>query len=127
MLVSLVILIISLVEVFLMIRASFLSRVKSVGIYRAIGVKKRDIYRMFYGEIIAITTISSVPGIIFAAYVLNILSKIKYIGEYFLINFNVVLISILFVYVFNLVIGLIPVFNTIRRKPASILSRYDLE
>ena len=82
---------------------------------------------MFYGEIIAITTISSVPGIIFAAYVLNILSKIKYIGEYFLINFNVVLISILFVYVFNLVIGLIPVFNTIRRKPASILSRYDLE
>ena len=127
MLVSLVILIISLIEVFLMIRASFLSRVKSVGIYRAIGVKKRDIYRMFYGEIIAITTISSVPGIIFAAYVLNILSKIKYIGEYFLINFNVVLISILFVYVFNLVIGLIPVFNTIRRKPASILSRYDLE
>lgn len=127
MLVSLVILIISLVEVFLMIRASFLSRVKSVGIYRAIGVKKRDIYRMFYGEIIAITTVSSVPGIIFAAYVLNILSKIKYIGEYFLINFNVVLISILFVYVFNLVIGLIPVFNTIRRKPASILSRYDLE
>lgn len=127
MLVSLVILIISLIEVFLMIRASFLTRVKSVGIYRAIGVKKRDIYRMFYGEIIAITTISSVPGIIFAAYVLNILSKIKYIGEYFLINFNVVLISILFVYVFNLVIGLIPVFNTIRRKPASILSRYDLE
>ena len=127
MLVSLVILIISLVEVFLMIRASFLSRIKSVGIYRAIGVKKRDIYRMFYGEIIAITTISSVPGIIFAAYVLNILSKIKYIGEYFLINFNVVLISVLFVYVFNLVIGLIPVFNTIRRKPASILSRYDLE
>lgn len=127
MLVSLIILIISLVEVFLMIRASFLSRVKSVGIYRAIGVKKSDIYRMFYGEIIAITTISSVPGIIFAAYVLNILSKIKYIGEYFLINFNVVLISILFVYVFNLVIGLIPVFNTIRRKPASILSRYDLD
>ena len=44
LLVSGVILIISLVEVFLMIRASFLSRVKSVGIYRAIGVKKSDIY-----------------------------------------------------------------------------------
>lgn len=127
LLVSGVILIISLVEVFLMIRASFLSRVKSVGIYRAIGVKKSDIYRMFYGEIIAITTIASVPGIILASYILKVLSNIKFLSKYFLINFRIVLLSIIFVYIFNLIIGLIPVFNTIRRRPASILSRHDLD
>lgn len=127
LLVSGVILIISLVEVFLMIRASFLSRVKSVGIYRAIGVKKSDIYRMFYGEIIAITTIASVPGIILASYILKVLSNIKFLSKYFLVNFRIVLLSIIFVYIFNLIIGLIPVFNTIRRRPASILSRHDLD
>lgn len=127
LLVSGVILIISLVEVFLMIRASFLSRVKSVGIYRAIGVKKNDIYRMFYGEIIAITTIASVPGIILASYILKVLSNIKFLSKYFLVNFRIVLLSIIFVYIFNLIIGLIPVFNTIRRRPASILSRHDLD
>ena len=127
LLVSGVILIISLVEVFLMIRASFLSRVKSVGIYRAIGVKKSDIYRMFYGEIIAITTIASVPGIILASYILKVLSNIKFLSKYFLVNFRIVLLSIVFVYIFNLIIGLIPVFNTIRRRPASILSRHDLD
>ena len=127
LLLSGIILIISLVEVFLMIRASFLSRVKSVGIYRSIGVKKSDIYRMFYGEIIAITTIASVPGIILASYILKVLSNIKFLSKYFLVNFRIVLLSIVFVYIFNLIIGLIPVFNTIRRRPASILSRHDLD
>lgn len=126
-LVSIVILVISLIEIFLMIRASFLSRVKTVGIYRAIGIKKSDIYKMFYGEIFAITTLSSLPGILFAGYALNILSGIKYLDSLFLINWKLIIISIIFVYCFNSFIGLFPVFNTIRKKPAVILSRYDLD
>jgi ABC-type antimicrobial peptide transport system permease subunit len=69
-----------------MVRSSFLSRIKEVGIYRAIGVKKIDIYKMFFGEILSITTIASVPGVIFMAYVLNTLSSIKYLSSYFVIN-----------------------------------------
>ena len=46
-----------------MIRSSFLSRIKEIGILRAIGLKKKDIYKMFAGETIAITTLASVPGI----------------------------------------------------------------
>ena len=46
-----VILIISFIEIYLIIRASFLSRVKEVGVYRAIGVKKSDIYKMFIGDV----------------------------------------------------------------------------
>lgn len=122
-----IILIISLIEVFLMIRSSFLSRIKEIGIYRAIGVKKSDIYKMFIGEIIAITTLASIPGIIFMAYVLNVLSGIKYLSSYFIINIPLVIIAIIFVYIFNLLIGLFPVFNTIRKTPAQILARYDLD
>ena len=118
---------ISLVEVFLMIRSSFLSRVKEVGIYRAIGVKKIDIYKMFFGEIFAITTIASVPGILFMAYVLNVLSSVKYLKSMYVINVFGVVITIIFIYLFNLVIGLLPVFNTIRKTPASILARHDLD
>lgn len=124
---SSVILAISLVEIFLMIRSSFLSRVKEVGIYRAIGVKKIDIYKMFFGEIFAITTIASIPGIIFMAYILDVLSGIKYLSNLFVINIFVIVITIIFVYLFNLIIGLFPVFNTIRRTPAEILSRHDLD
>lgn len=122
-----VILIISLIEMFLMMRSSFLSRIKEVGIYRAIGVKKSDIYRMFMGEIIAITTLASLPGLIIMAYILKTLSTIKYLDGLFLINSTVLIISIILVYGFNLLVGLLPVFNTIRKTPAQILSRHDLD
>lgn len=56
-----IILAISLVEIFLMMRSSFLSRVKEVGILRAIGVKKIDIYKMFLGEIIVLTVVTGIP------------------------------------------------------------------
>lgn len=58
---SAIVFLISLVEIYLIIRSSFLSRIKEIGIYRAIGIKKNDIYRMFFGEILALTTISSLP------------------------------------------------------------------
>ena len=45
---------ISFLEIYLMIRSSFISRIKEVGTMRAIGVKKTDIYKMFSNEIIAI-------------------------------------------------------------------------
>lgn len=127
LLVSGIALLISLVEIFLMIRASFLSRIKEIGIYRAIGVKKMDIYKMFFGEIFAITTLASIPGLLISAYIFKILSGIKYIQNLYLITPTIVIISVVFIYVFNLLIGLIPVFNTIKKTPAQILARHDLD
>ena len=123
---SLIILIISLIEIVLMIRSSFLSRIKEVGTYRAIGVKKKDIYIMFMGEIIAITTLASVPGIILGAYIMKLLSNIEYLKDTIVINMPIVIFSIILVYGFNLIVGLIPVFNTMRKRPAEILARTDI-
>ena len=121
-----VILAISFIEIFLIIRASFLSRVKEVGVYRAIGVKKNDIYRMFAGEILAITTMASLPGFLLMAYILDKVSQISYFSKMFLIDPTVLGISLVLIYGFNLVFGLLPVFRTIRKTPAAILSRIDI-
>ena len=121
-----IILAISLIEILLMIRSSFLSRVKEVGIYRAIGVKKKDIYIMFSGEIIAITTLASVPGLVLSAYVLGILAKVDFLEDYLLMNPMIILYSIGLIYLFNLIVGLIPVFHTMRKRPAEILARTDI-
>ena len=117
---------ISLIEIYLMVRSSFLSRIKEVGIYRAIGVKKSDIYKMFLGEILAITSIASIPGALFMAYIIKILTGIQYISNYFKINTPIILGAIIFIYAFNSLIGLLPVFNTLRKTPAQILSRHDI-
>ena len=127
LIVSAIILLISLIEIFFMIRSSFLSRIKEIGIYRAIGVKKIDIYRMFSSEIFAITTLAGLPGVIFMSYVLYELSKISYLNNMFLVTPIIVITTIIFVYMFNLIIGLFPVFNVIKKITAEILSRFDLE
>ena len=124
--VSGIILLISLVEIFLMIRSSFLSRIKEIGILRAIGVKKKDIYKMFVGEILAITTIASVPGVLLMSYILKVISTVKYFERLFVIDIWTVVLSIAFIYLFNLVIGLLPVHKVVKKTPAQILSRHDI-
>ena len=123
--VSGVILAISLIEIFLIVRSSFLSRVKEIGIFRAIGVKKSDIYRMFSGEIIAITTLVSVPGVIFMYYIIEAIKDLPFMN--FKMNITITLLAIIFIYIFNLLVGLLPVFKVLRKTPAQILSRQDLD
>ena len=125
--IALIMLGISLVEIVLMTRSSFLSRIKEVGTFRAIGVKKTDIYKMFMGEAIAITTLTQIPGVLFMSYCINALSDISYVSSNYVMNISVVILCIVMLYVFNIVVGLIPVFNTIRKTPASILARTDVE
>lgn len=125
--VAVVILVISLVEIFLMIRSSFLSRVKEVGILRAIGVKKKDIYKMFLGEIIAITTLTAIPGLFLMSYIIQGLRLVPYYADQFMFNSTVVLISVAILVVFNIAIGLLPVRNVIRKTPARILSGNNVD
>ena len=122
-----VILAVSLIEIFLMMRSSFLSRVKEVGILRAIALKKKDIYKMFLGEIIALTIVTAIPGLLIMTNILKGLQLIPYYQDQFMLNFNVILISIIIIVVFNIIVGLLPVFNVIRKTPAQILSRNDVD
>lgn len=102
--VSGVILFISLIEIFLMIRSSFLSRKKEVGILRAIGVKKSDIYKLFLGEILAIDLFVSLPGIAFMSYIVKHLSMTSYLGSQFVFHAGVVEISVAIVFIIHIII-----------------------
>ena len=118
---------ISLIEIILMVRSSFLSRIKEIGIYRAIGVKKNDIYKMFTSESIAITSLASVPGVLFMSYCLHVISGISFVANNYVMNIYVVILCIVIMYLFNIVIGLIPVFNTMRKTPSMILSSHQVD
>ena len=122
-----ILLLISFVEIFLMIRASFMSRIKEVGIYRAIGVKKTDIYKMFLGEILVITTIAGVPGFAIMSLFLNELIKINYLSQLYLLDFKVFILSLFLIYFLNILIGLLPIRGVIKNTPSEILSRNDVD
>ncbi len=122
-----IIMLISLVEMFLMLRSSFLSRIREVGTLRAIGLKKKDIYRMFTGEIMVITFITAVPGIAIMYFILTqLVSVTYYIAGLYIISPVIAAVTFGVILVFNLIAGLIPVFMTMRKTPAQILARSDI-
>lgn len=122
-----VILTISLIEMYLMLRSSFLSRLKEVGIMRAIGIKKRDITTMFAGEIIAINLITVIPGIAFMYYIWSNIIKISdTLAKMYAVNPAVAIITFAMLMFFNLIIGLIPVASSMRKTPAEMLARTDI-
>ena len=118
---------ISLVEIFLMLRSSFLSRVKEVGTLRAIGLKKFDVYKMFLGEILVITFTTSTLGFAVMGFILHKLTQYKFFANQYVFDQRIVLISLAIVYVFNIIFGLLPVFFTMRKTPAQILARTDVD
>lgn len=125
--VAAIIMFISLIEMFLMLRSSFLSRIKEVGTLRAIGLKKKDIYRMFTGEILVITFLTAIPGIAIMYFVLTQVTKITYyLQGLYIVNPVVAAATLGVIVVFNLLAGLIPVYSTMRKTPAQILARTDI-
>lgn len=123
---AIIIVIISLIEIYLILRASFLSRIKEVGVLRAIGLKKKDIYRMFGGEVVAISLIASLPGMLLMGYILNAISNVSYLSGMYRMSPLIFGMSYGLVFVFNLLAGLLPVFFTLRKTPAAILARNDV-
>lgn len=122
-----VVLAIALIEMYLMLRSSFLSRIKEVGTLRAIGLKKKDIYSMFLGEIIVITTITAIPGLILIYYIMtNVIKITSFLASQFMVTPSVAVLSFVLMMTFNIVVGLIPVWRTLSKRPAQILSRTDI-
>ncbi len=82
---------------------------------------------MFLGEILSITTIASMPGYLIMALILKKMSSLPFVGPNYVFNANVLILSIVLIYLFNIIVGLLPVYNVIRKTPAQILARNDIE
>jgi len=108
------------------IRSSLLSRIYEISVYRALGVSKGDIRKMFLTEIILITSITSLVGYLATSWGLL---KIQQLATNDFMIFHVSILSlfsgIFLIYATNILSGIIPVSNLLRRTPAEILSKYD--
>ena len=89
-------------------------------------MKKFDIYKMFTGEILAISTLGSMTGVFFSSYIIYQLTTVAYYANKFLMNVTTILNVKIIVYLFNLLVGLLPTILTFRKTPAQIMSRSDI-
>lgn len=114
-------------SVYFIIRASMLSRIYEIGVFRSLGVKKGDIMKRFALEAIIMTTVSSLIGFIAMTYI--IASTNRALGEFVSVGhvsvFSVAA-GIVFIYTINVISGVFPVFMLVRKTPAQINTRYDI-
>jgi ABC-type antimicrobial peptide transport system permease subunit len=120
-----------IIYIIFMMRSSMLSRIKEIGIYRSIGATKRDIYKIFFSEILAFTTIGSLTGYLIMTYIVfYIQGKFEDLmqGMAALFSFPLWLFfaGITGIYVINILFGMIPIFTLLRKTPSEINSKYDI-
>ena len=61
------------------------------------------------------------------AYILTQVSQISYVSRMFIVNGATIGLGLLIVYGFNLLVGLAPLYRVLRKTPANILARHDVE
>ena len=114
------------ISYYFIIRSSLISRIYEVSVYRALGVTKGDIRKIFVTEIILITTITSLIGYLGTTILLY---RVQLIAEEFFEFVHISIFSlvagVILIYLINIISGILPVTNLLRRTPAEILSKYD--
>lgn len=124
MIVAIVAFAIPSILLYFLMRSNMMSRIKEIGIYRALGLRKTSIYKMHLGEILAITTIFTVPG--WLAGILFMLSKKDALISIFKVNIVVTILSFVVSVGINLLVGLLPIMNLLGKTPQEILTKYDI-
>lgn len=113
----------SSVFLYFLMRSRLISRVYEIGVYRALGVRKSNIYRMFFAEILILTAFSAILGIGIVTYFVsevNSLYPVVYYPWFLPVLSFVLLLGV------NETVGLLPVWNLLRLTPAQIMSKYDI-
>ncbi len=112
---------------FFIIRSSMLNRIHEIGIYRALGVKRLDVVKLFLVEIVALMSVTSLLGYAGMYYVLYSINQAT--GELIdVLAIGVVpfFLGLLLLYVFHVVFGLLPLVSVLRKTPAEIQATYDI-
>lgn len=112
--------------VFFIMRSSFMSRVREVGILRAIGVSKRNLLYRFLIETVLLTVLTVLVGFVAASVSMIYLSGAAFFNQ--ILYFPLWLAGCLLVVVLAacILFGLLPAVLLLRSTPSEILSKYDI-
>lgn len=112
--------------VFFIMRSSFMSRVREVGILRAIGVSRKNLLYRFLIETVMLTLLTVFIGFLVASLLMMYLSGAAFFNQ--LLYFPLWLASGLLAVILTacILFGLLPAMLLLRRTPSEILSKYDI-
>ena len=112
--------------VFFIMRSSFMSRVREVGILRAIGVTGKNLIFRFAVEAGMLIALTLVPGYVLSAWFIGSLSGAALFSSLFYFPLWMASALLVTVCAAALFFGILPAILLLRKTPSEILSKYDI-
>ncbi len=111
---------------YFIMRSIFMARVKEVGIYRAIGVSKKNMLFRFGIESLVLCLGTVFIGYVISAFIMAKLSSAAMFDKIFYFPPWFALILLVLVMSMTLFFGVLPAIALLRKTPSEILSKYDI-
>ena len=112
--------------IYFIMRSSMLGRVREIGIYRAIGVSRKNLIFRFAVESTAIAIQTLLIGFILGAIIANSLATGGVTSMMFYFPFWLGALTLAFLIGTCILFGILPAAGLLRRTPAEILAKYDI-
>ena len=112
---------------YFIMRSALMNRIKEVGIYRAIGVSKKNLVFKFFAEALVLATLTVLLGYLAtSAFILMCMQLSPLVAEIFFYPFWLALLVLSVLYALSLVCGTLPILSLLRKTPSQILAKYDI-
>lgn len=125
-LVILTIFIISMIILYFVMKTNIIDRINDLGVYRMLGISKKNIVGMFACENFIITSYTSVPGVLCISFIGFFISRIESLGITIIYPWYAIALTILFFYMTNILVGILPVLRFLCLPPAQLAAKYDV-
>ena len=122
-----VVLVIMSVCMYFIMRSSLMNRIKEVGIYRAIGVTKKNLSYKFFVEanILAICTVL-VGYLLSSVFLIMCTSSSSLMSQVFFYPAWYAIAILIILYAVCIICGILPIISLLRKTPSEILAKYDI-
>lgn len=122
-----VLLVIMSICMYFIMRSSLMIRIKEVGIYRAIGVSKKNLVFRFLIEAAVLATLTVFVGYLgTSAFIYVVLGASTAVSQVFFYPVWLALVILLILYGLSLFFGILPIMLLLRKTPSEILAKYDI-
>ncbi len=112
---------------YFIMRSSLMGRIREVGIYRAIGVSKKNLVFKFFIESLVLTTLTVLVGYLFSgAFITVCLNLSPLCEQFFFFPLWFALCDLAILYALCALCGILPILTLLKRTPSAILAKYDI-
>lgn len=114
---------ISMMMLYYTMKSNVMKITQELTVYRLVGISKKSIMSAFILEVIIVTSYTVLPVVLFVSCIIKFISGTPSLQSNIVYPWFAVVVLLVFIYVVNTMVGIIPVYNIIKLPPAQIAEK----